>query len=69
MIVRYDGTEKFDIEIKSEWLLICFTVVMKSPGQLIQLKFRKALVTRNVLHPVSLKCGMACNAESSGAMV
>ena len=32
--VRQDGPAKLDIEIKSDWLLICFTFVMKSPGYL-----------------------------------
>ena len=30
LIVRYDGPEKLDIEIKSDWLLICFTFVTKN---------------------------------------
>ena len=32
LIVRKDGAEKLHIEIKSDWLLICFIFVMKSPG-------------------------------------
>ena len=34
LIVRYDGPAKLDIEIKSDWLLICFTFVTKSSGTL-----------------------------------
>ena len=26
---------KFEIEIKSDWLLICFAFVMKSPGNVM----------------------------------
>ena len=32
LIIRQDGPAKLDIEIKSDWLFICFTFVMKSPG-------------------------------------
>ena len=32
LIVRHDGPAKLDIEIKSDWLLMCFTFVTKSPG-------------------------------------
>ena len=32
LIVREDGPAKLDIEIKSDWLVICFTFVTKSPG-------------------------------------
>ena len=32
LTVRLDGPAKLDIEIKSDWLLACFTFVMKSPG-------------------------------------
>ena len=32
LIVRLEGPAKLNIEIKSDWLLICFTLVMKSPG-------------------------------------
>ena len=32
LIVRKDRPAKLDIEIKFDWLLICFTFVMKSPG-------------------------------------
>ena len=32
LIMRQDGPAKLDIEIKSDWLLICFTFVTKSPG-------------------------------------
>ena len=32
LIVRLHGPVKFDMEIKSDWLLICFTFVTKSPG-------------------------------------
>ena len=32
-MVKQDRPAKFDIEIKSDWLLICFTFVMKSPGK------------------------------------
>ena len=30
--MRLDGLAKLDIEVKSDWLLICFTSVTKSPG-------------------------------------
>ena len=30
--MRKDGPAKLDIQIKSDWLLICFTFVTKSPG-------------------------------------
>ena len=30
--MRYDGPAKLVIQIKSDWLLICFTFVPKSPG-------------------------------------
>ena len=28
-----DGPAKLDIEVKSDWLLICFNFVTKSPGE------------------------------------
>ena len=31
--MRYDGPAKLDFEIKSDWVLICFTFVTKSPGE------------------------------------
>ena len=43
LIVR---AAKLDIEIKSDWLLICFTFVMKSPGNLVP-KFKKRRVLRD----------------------
>ena len=33
LIVRKDGPAKLDIQIKSDWLLICLTFVVKSPGR------------------------------------
>ena len=35
LTVRQDGPAKFYIEVKSDWLLICFTFVTKSPGYLL----------------------------------
>ena len=32
LFVRQDGPAKLDMKIKSGWLLICFTFVMKSSG-------------------------------------
>ena len=32
--MRQDGPAKFDIEIKFDWPLICFTFITKSPGVL-----------------------------------
>ena len=32
-VVRQGGLAKLDIEIKSDWLLICFTFVTKSSGK------------------------------------
>ena len=32
LIVRWDGPAKLNIKVKSDWLLNCFTFVMKSPG-------------------------------------
>ena len=37
LIVRWDGPAKFDIEIKADWLLICFTFVTKSPGYSLEM--------------------------------
>ena len=31
-----DGPAKLDIEIKSDWLVVCFTFVTKSPGIAIE---------------------------------
>ena len=33
LIVRQDGPAKLDIEVKSVWLLICVTIVTKSPDE------------------------------------
>ena len=35
LTVRQDGPAKLETEIKSDWLLICFTLVMKSPGKVV----------------------------------
>ena len=32
LTVTHDGPAKLNIEVKSDWVLICFTFVMKSPG-------------------------------------
>ena len=35
LIVRSDGPAKLDIEIKYDWLLTCFSFVMKLPGTVL----------------------------------
>ena len=35
LIMRSDGPAKFDIKIKSDWLLMCFTFVKKLPDKVM----------------------------------
>ena len=40
---------KLDIEIKSDWLLICFTFVMKSPGILVVVNISTTIWTSQLV--------------------